>query len=160
MDVIEKLIAGHRETKEEVDLLDKLVKMSNSDAFAWDDVFKISEFFEKEVKEHFRLEEVVLFPVMKNILHGSEQNILTEITDEHKPILGKFDNFKKMAERHKKISSKNSREDFVSSSRAIIDSLIPHAKKEDVKLFPLVRKYFRAENYKQLEEMYFKYLKV
>ena len=115
MDVIEKLIAGHREAKEEIDILDKLVKMSNSDAFAWDNVFKISDFFEKEVREHFRLEEIVLFPVMKNVLPGAEQNILAEITDEHKPILWKFDDFKKMAERHKKISSKNSREDFVSS---------------------------------------------
>lgn len=160
MDVIEKLIAGHRETKEEIDLLDKLVKLSNSDAFAWDDVFKISIFFEKEVKEHFRLEEMVLFPVMKNVLPLSEQNILTEIKDEHKPILVKLDDFKKMAERHKKISSKNSREDFVNSSKAVIDLLIPHAKKEDIKLFPLVRKYFKTENYKELEEMYFKYLKV
>lgn len=160
MDVIEKLIAGHREVREEIDILNKLVKMSNSDAFAWDDVFKISNFFEKEVKEHFRLEEIVLFPVMKNVLPLSEQNILTEIKDDHKPILEKFDDFKKMAERHKKISSKNSREDFVNSSKAIIDSFIPHAKKEDIKLFPLVRKYFRAENYKQLEEMYFKFLKV
>ena len=56
MDVIEKLIAGHREVREEIDILNKLVKMSNSDAFAWDDVFKISNFFEKEVKEYFRLE--------------------------------------------------------------------------------------------------------
>jgi hemerythrin-like domain-containing protein len=160
MDVIEKLIAGHIEVRERLDFLNKLIQMSKADAFAWDDVFKISNFFKTEVIDHFHLEERVLCPVMRKVLPSDDQIILDEIEAEHKPILRLMEKFKTISEKHSKLFSKETREQFVKISKEIIEILIPHAKKEDEKLFPLVKKYFRSEDYKQLEDLYFKYLKV
>ena len=160
MDVIEKFINDHSEVKEEIDILEKIVNLLNSDAFSWNNVFKISSFFDKEVKEHFRLEEQVLFPVMKKVLPSDKQKILAEIEKEHRPILSKLDAFRKIAEKHSEFLARNTQENFIRISHEIIESIIPHAKKEDEQLFPLAKIYFKPDNWKQLEEMYFKYLKV
>ncbi|OGS39296.1 MAG: hypothetical protein A2551_06980 [Elusimicrobia bacterium RIFOXYD2_FULL_34_30] len=160
MDIIEKLIAGHHEVKERVDILSKVVKTLDSDAFIWDNVLKISSFFDKEVKEHFKLEEKVLFPIMKKVLPKEKQEILKEIELEHKPILKMLEEFKKIAEKHSNLSSRLIRENFIAISHDIIENLIAHARKEDENLFPLIKIYFSKENYKELEDAYFKYLKV
>ncbi|MDD5688043.1 MAG: hemerythrin domain-containing protein [Elusimicrobia bacterium] len=160
MDVIEKLIVGHVLVKERLDLLDKIVKMIDSDAFVWDNVSKVSDFFEKEIKVHFHIEENILFPVAKKVLPKGEQKILFEIEGEHKSILKKIEIFKQVAEKHSKLLTKDTRKDFIEISQDIIENLLAHAQKEDDKLFPLIKQFFTSENYKKVEDLFFKYLKI
>ncbi|MBN1383454.1 MAG: hemerythrin domain-containing protein [Elusimicrobia bacterium] len=160
MDVIEKLVAQHTGIKEQLDILNKLIRMIDSDAFIWDNVVKVSDFFNREARQHFILEERVLFPVLKKVLPQDKQKILTEIELEHRPILDKLVEFEKIAKKHSKLQSYDSRENFIKTSHDIIESLISHAKKEDEKLFPLIKSLFKPENYREFEDLYFKYLEV
>ncbi|OGS44911.1 MAG: hypothetical protein A2539_04345 [Elusimicrobia bacterium RIFOXYD2_FULL_34_15] len=160
MDVIERFIAQHKAVKERLDILEKITKMIDSDTSIWDNVHKMSGFFDKEVKEHFHLEEEVLFPIIRRKLPSDKQKILTEIEAEHKPILKKLDEFKEMSAKHKKLSSRISRENFIKISMDIIESMITHANKEDEKLFPIAKEFLDFENYKELEQLYFKYLNI
>lgn len=160
MEVIEKLIAGHVIVKEKTTILKKLILMSEIDQFLWENVLKLNDFFDKEVTQHFLIEENVLFPIMKKVLPEEGLNILREIEEEHKPILEKLDAFKKMVIPKLNFDSKNLREKLVNVCEGVLYSLIPHAEKEDEKLFPLVKRYFSSENYRELEDKYFKYLGV
>ena len=72
----------------------------------------------------------------------------------------KLDEFKEMSAKHKKLSSRISRENFIKISMDIIESMITHANKEDEKLFPIAKEFLDFENYKELEQLYFKYLNI
>ncbi|MFH1368501.1 MAG: hemerythrin domain-containing protein [Elusimicrobiota bacterium] len=160
MDVIENLIAGHREVFEKKDLLAKLAASINNDAFFWDNVPKIQVFFNKEVKQHFELEEKVLFPEMKKIVPKEDQGKIAEIENEHKPILEIIAQLDGAMEEHSKNPNKSTRERVADVAGRLMEKLIPHAQKEDAELFPMVRKYFKAGNFIKLEAAYFKFLGV
>ena len=160
MDVVERIIAGHRLVDEKKDILKKLVKMLDNDAFFWDNAVKIEYFFKIEVREHFVMEEKVLFPVMKKVLKAQEREVLKEIELEHGPIILKLTEFQAISGSHLRYASKATREPMVKAACELIEMIMAHAKKEDKHLFPLIRERFDPENYTQLEDLYFKFLKV
>lgn len=160
MDIIEKLIAGHRGLSEKRDILSKLVKALDSDAFFWDRAEDISSFFSKEVREHFSIEEKVLFPVLKKALTGKESESLKEIEAEHAPILIKLNGFQIVAENHRRYASKATRDNLIKSAFEIIEDIAAHAAKEDECLFPLVKEKFHAEELREMENLYFKFIKI
>ncbi len=160
MDIIEKIVAGHRGISEKRDILSKLVRSLDSDAFFWDKAEEISTFFQKEVREHFAMEEAVLFPVLKKVLTAAELAIFKQIEAEHAPILQKLNGFKVVAENHKRYPSKITREQMIKSAFEIIEAISAHASKEDENLFPLVKVKFRSEDLREMEGLYFKFLKV
>ena len=160
MDVIEKLIAGHRDVFEKRDILSKLIKALDTDAFFWDKADKVSFFFKKEIREHFAMEERVLFPVLKKILAGKDIETLSEIETEHVSIIKKLDGFNIVSDNHQRYASKVTREHLIRSAFELIEVISAHAEKEDKRLFPLIKEKLGAENRRELEELYFKFLKV
>ena len=160
MDIIEKLVAGHRGLSEKRDILSKLVKALDTDAFFWDRAEEISVFFKKEVREHFAIEEKVLFPVLKKTLTGKELEYLKEIETEHAPILIKLNGFQIVAENHRRYASKATRENMIKSAFEIIEAITDHAAKEDKHLLPLVKEKFHAEETREMENLYFKFIKI
>jgi hemerythrin-like domain-containing protein len=160
MDVIESLIAGHREVAERKDVMQKLARNINDDAFFWDDAFKVVRFFNVEVKKHFQIEEKVLFPAMKRICPPEHCGIIEEIEAEHAPILEQVDKLEKIAEKHSASPGKQTREELAGTAGKIMEMTILHAHKEDTILFPLIKKWFKSENYEELEENYYKYIGV
>jgi len=160
MDVIEKIIAGHRVVFEKRNMLTDLVKMLDNDPFFWDKAEDITRFFKKEIREHIAMEEKILFPVFKKSLSGAELDILIEIETEHKPIINRLDGFNVIAENHRLYPSKATREHMVESACGIIETISSHAQKEDEKLFPYIKESFREEHLRELEDLYFRFMKI
>lgn len=160
MDIVELIVAGHRHLDEKRDLLSKLLKMLDNDAFFWDKAEKIDFFFRKEVQEHFAMEEKVLFPVMKKVLKGCEIETLEAIELEHGPILKNLAELKAVADSHLRFASKATREPMVKAAFELVELIAAHAKKEDERLFPLIKERFNPVDFSELETLYFSYLKV
>ncbi|OGS09393.1 MAG: hypothetical protein A2204_04620 [Elusimicrobia bacterium RIFOXYA1_FULL_47_7] len=118
----------------------------------------MTKFFKKEVREHFAIEESVLFPLLEKILPPDVLDNLSEIENEHGPIIKKLDELDRISLQHLKYPSKTTRELFVKVCGEIIELLLPHARREDGDIFPAVRKIFSDANYRELENLYFKYM--
>ncbi|MCX5779193.1 MAG: hemerythrin domain-containing protein [Elusimicrobia bacterium] len=158
MDLIEKLVAGHRYVVERKDILDKLTEiMSNDDSF-WDNTQKIMSFFNTELRGHFALEEKVLFPVLRGVFAAPELAMLETIEKEHGPILAKLEKLKSLPGIHQENPSKKERATIIDACRELLLELCNHAHKEDVQLFPLVRTTLQPSEYHELENLYFKFL--
>ena len=84
MDVIEGLIAGHRDVGERRDVMEKLAKNINNDALFWEDAFKIMKFMDTEARKHFAIEEKVLFPVARKVFPPAKLALFTELEADHK----------------------------------------------------------------------------
>ena len=160
MDVIERLITDHDSVREHRDMSLKLAELINNDAFFWDNATKVSRFFNKEVREHFSIEEKVFFPVLKNVVPQEKLKMIAEIEKEHDPVIAKLDELDKISLQHLKYPSKSTRELFVKTCGEIIDILLPHAKREDDEIFLLTKQLFKETQYKELERLYFKYMEI
>lgn len=158
MDVIEHLIAGHREVFEKKDFLDKLAAGINNDAFFWDNAPKVANFFDVEVRKHFEIEEKVLFPLLREVFPGDKRGIVDNIELEHEPILRKVNELVNAAKEHSISATKVTRVQMAEISGSLLEMLVPHAHKEDVELFPLIKKHFKPESFERLEQLYFKYI--
>jgi hemerythrin-like domain-containing protein len=160
MDIIEKLIAGHRDIKEKETILQKLIKMIDTDVFFWDNAGKVAYFFDTEVKRHLALEEQVLFPVLVSILPPEQASAIRALEAEHQAIKEKIEAFAAIARAHTQTPTKTTREEIVRASSDILEGVVPHAAREDALVFSLVKQYFTAKEYRQMEERYFSFLKV
>jgi hemerythrin-like domain-containing protein len=160
MNVIEKLIAGHRDAKECEDIFHKLAKLIDQDAFFWDNALKVSDFFERELLRHLELEEKVLFPVLKKALSGREAALLAGLEEEHVQMRHMVNTFMKVAQAHLRHSSRFTREQMATIARAVMEIALPHTRREDEVLLPLVKQFFGGEHYRELEDRYFEYLGV
>lgn len=160
MDVIESLVAGHRDVAERKDLMQKLAKNINDDAFFWEDAFKVVNFFNREVRKHFEIEEKVLFPVMKKLCPKESCGRIDEIQAEHIPILAQISKLEKIASEHASSPDKKTRERLAETAGNIMELIILHAHREDAELFPLIKKWFKSGDYAELEENYYRLIGV
>ena len=160
MDVIEGLIAGHREVGERKDVIEKLAKNINNDALFWEDAFKVMSFMDIEGRKHFEFEEKVLFPVARKVFPEAKLALLAELESDHKLILEKIDTLRVNVKQHPAMPSKTAREALSTLAGEIMESIILHAHKEDIALFPLVNQLFKTEDYSELEENYYKFIGV
>lgn len=158
MDIVEMLVAGHRHVTEQKKLLDKIVKMIDEDAFFWDNAAKLTEFFKFEVREHFKIEEKVLFPVVARVLTGPENERLKQIEAEHGPILALLSEFELIASDHLKAANKTTRVNLARVAGELLAKIIPHAQSEDELLLPAIRERFGPAHFKELESLYFTYI--
>ncbi len=158
MDVIEKLIAGHREVREREDFARKLFAAIDNEAFFWDNALQVEGFFAKEIKEHFEIEEQVLFPLLHKILPQDKLAALDGIEKEHAPIMARFAEFEQIVKQHTRFPSKSTREYFVKVCGEMLELVSAHAHREDRELFSLLRSVFGSAHYKELEEAYFAYI--
>lgn len=158
MDIVEKLVAGHRHVTEQKELLDKIVKMLDEDAFFWDNAAKLKEFFKFEVREHFELEEKVLFPVVAQVLTAPEKERLKFIEQDHDSILVLLAEFDLIAADHLKASNKRTRENMARVAGDLLAKLIPHAQNEDELVLPAIRQRFGPAHFKEMERLYLAYI--
>src|SRR3989339_423439 len=152
MDIIEKLIADHQQVREQTFVAEKLASLIDSNAFFWDNATAVQRFFEKEVREHFASEERVLFPVLRQVVSDWERTMLEKIESEHVQILKLLNELSDISKQHIRYPSKSTREFFVKVCAKILDILMPHARREDEELYPVINKRFTDAHYRQLEE--------
>lgn len=160
MDVIEGLIAGHRDVGERKDVMEKLAKNINNDALFWEDAFKVMTFLDIEARKHFAIEEKVLFPVAEKVFPQAKLALLAELESDHAEILGKIGALGAKIKEHPAAPSKTEREGLSLRAGEIMEAILLHAHKEDVALFPMVKQFFKAGDYTELEENYYKFIGV
>lgn len=160
MDIVEKIIAGHAVVHEKRDILSKLVKMLDTDPFFWDKAEKIEYFFQKEIVEHFALEEQVLFPVLKKVFNGQLLETLKAIELEHVPLARKLNELRMFTVNHMRYSSRATREPMIKAACELIEKMAKHSDREDKELYNDLRNKLSSENNRELEDLYFKFIKV
>jgi len=158
MDIVEMLVAGHRDIVERKDLIEKLDAVVKNEPEFWQHAANVSAFFRKELREHMELEEKVLFPVMKKALPAKEQAILKQILAEHAPILKKLNESERLFGNFSKEPSQQLKESLLASYIHVMDLILSHAKLEDERLFPLVSRYFGEGHIREMEKLYFERL--
>lgn len=154
MDIVEKLVRGHRGLFEREDIIVRLSRAIDNDAFFWDSAVKVSEFFRKEVRQHFAMEEHVLFPVLRRALPADKLPVLDAIEGEHGPLREKLAHFEVISQGHNRFPSRVTREELVRAAQDILEPLLEHARREDRELFPLVNGALAPEDCRELERLY------
>jgi hemerythrin-like domain-containing protein len=159
MYVLETLIAGHRDIVEQEYFLTKLVNWSGSERSFIDGVNKASGYFGNEVRQHMQLEEKVLFPVMKKVLPADKRHIISNLEAEHKAISEKQRMFGVEAAALCRNCNPEIKKNLADLSKEILKIVIPHARREYEILAPLINAYFKSDDYKEVEDLYFKFIK-
>ena len=159
MDVIEKLIADHQQVREQTFVAEKLASLVDKEAFFWDNAIAVERFFEKEVREHFAIEERVLFPILRRVVSDWERTMLEKIESEHVQIMKLLNELSGISRQHIRYPSKSTRELFLSVCAKILDILMPHARREDEELYPVIKKRFTDAYYRELEENFHSFKK-
>lgn len=115
---------------------------------------KVVDFFDKDLKLHFRREEEVLFPALKKPI-GRDKSPIPLLLKEHEEVWHYYDQLKeKLVELEKNGSEPNSAitgrvEDIVHH----IGSLLPaHIKKENESLFPLAKGLLTSQELKTTKQ--------
>jgi iron-sulfur cluster repair protein YtfE (RIC family) len=158
MDIIEQLIAQHRINSESIDVLRKVHTMVETEGVFLEDIERLRRFFQKEMREHIRLEEEVFFPVARRCFSSEKVAVIDELKSDHPHMIKALDYFDKAAQAYETAITVQSRQNLRDVSRVIIETVIDHAQKEDRELFSVVGECFHEKEYKELEEAYFRFI--
>lgn len=158
MDPIEVIKAGHEKIKEQSILMDTLISAAYNEDFEFDNALHAVEYLEKELYDHFKLEELVLFPVARKSVPNEACQLMDSLEKTHGEILAKVKEFEDFSTKQTWHSSKSSLDSFVNFGREIFKELLEHANIEDTKLFADVIKYCSKNDYLEMQKLYAKYL--
>ena len=150
-DIIDIVCQTHTEVKEKIAFLKDLLVVLDKNS-VWEDTKDILGFFNKNLVNHFKSEEILISVLKRNVeLQPNEIEIVNEILEEHKIILEKVSKLNKLA---KKFNSqdKELREEFIEICHDIIDVFLTHADKEDKMFFPFVRQKINKKQFKEIEK--------
>jgi hemerythrin-like domain-containing protein len=110
------------------------------------DLEAVSRILRKDIPDHFGLEEMVLFPRLKQ-LAPDEKSFLEELLSEHEKIRKQIDVFLRDA------SSAGVQPDKAAGSLAkVVEDLSSHARKEDERLLPLARRVLTEAELEELDK--------
>lgn len=104
-------------------------------------IIKIGNFFEDTIPEHFEFEEEEIFPSILEKATVDEIKLIEDLRQEHVDVLKKLDQFKKISSECGPESDEKQIDTAMNFSREILQIINDHAYKEDIKLFPLLKKY-------------------
>lgn len=140
MDKLTKEAQSHGEILEAVALFKKeLAEVYKGKKY--NSIIKIGNFFEDTIPEHFEFEEEEIFPSILEKATVNEIKFIEDLRQEHIDVLKKLDQFKKISSECSPESDGKQIDTAINFSREILQIINDHAYKEDVKLFPLLRKY-------------------
>lgn len=102
---------------------------------------KIKAFFATYIGGHFRFEEKKIFPQLFKICNSKEKNLIRQLQLEHIKILDKLDKMNNLLQKNKRSLGKNQVDKLLEVSKKVIALTLLHARKEDTRLFPVLKKY-------------------
>lgn len=137
---LERLIKDHRDVSEYLENLREILGFLNEKK-RWSELTPIKTFFERNVVTHFKFEEEVVFPAILSKCATSESiKLILELQREHGAILKELEEFQKIISESAIPFDKEMCERVNIVGRRIIDSILPHASKEDDRLLPIMKK--------------------
>ncbi|CAK8720555.1 MAG: hemerythrin domain-containing protein [Candidatus Electrothrix sp. AW2] len=101
---------------------------------------KLHKFSDEYIVDHFRFEEQEVFPLLLEQGSAEEKKFVQELLEDHEQILASLAEFKKTIS---SCSTKPNREEIkhiIKSSETVVSKIILHARKEDKRLFPVLKK--------------------
>jgi len=152
IDVIDLVLRDHRDpdTKERMGILKEMMLVLDRDD-VWTKIEPVLEFLNIHVTKHFKNEEIMIVLMLRdNKLTDVETHVIHEIIEEHKEILGYFNELIAIAKNYNP-SDRTLKEKFVEATHNIFEKLLLHAKKEDEVLYPAARKYMTAQKLADLK---------
>lgn len=140
VDPLERFIKDHKDVSEYLGNLEEILGLLYEEK-AWSELTAIRDFFKRNVIAHFRLEEEVIFPAILSKCATPESiKLILELQREHGAILKELEEFQKIISESAIPLDKEVSERVNVVGRKIIDSILPHASKEDYKLLPILEK--------------------
>jgi iron-sulfur cluster repair protein YtfE (RIC family) len=140
VDPLERTIKDHEDISEYLNNLKEILDFLDEEK-AWSELRPIKDFFEQNVINHFKFEEEVVFPAILSKCATPESiKLILELQREHGAILKDLEEFQKIISESAIPLDKKVSERVNVIGRRIIDSILPHASKEDDRLLPIIKK--------------------
>ena len=98
-------------------------------------------FADEYIVEHFKFEEQEIFPFLLAQGSAEEKIFIKELQKDHRKILVSLAEFKKIISSYGSQPNKEEVKKIIKSSEVVVSQVIIHARKEDKKLFPALKKY-------------------
>ncbi len=139
-DPLSRLIKYHEDVSEYLEIIAEALGFL-FDEQAWIKIEQIKDFFERNVIEHFKFEEEIVFPlVLLKVATPDSIKLILELQKEHGSILKELEEFQKIISENGFPFDKETSTKLNVDGRKILDSLLPHASKEDDNLVPILKK--------------------
>ena len=140
MDKLTKEAQQHGEIFESMTFFKKsLEAFTNGEAP--DYIKKLQKFIDEYIVAHFEFEEKELFPTILESGVPKEKHLIRELQIEHVQALDKVDQFKDFISSYGCQPERDQVKEIMDQSRGIIEMILMHARKEDIELSPLLKKY-------------------
>jgi DUF438 domain-containing protein len=135
MDKLTKAYLDHGMISEEMTFFEKFVEGIDADEVE-DYLTRLRKFSEEYIINHFRFEEEEIFPLILKYGNEKEKKMIQMLQDDHAKILKELAQFMKKVASYGTYPAREEIEDIMRSSRAVLEMVLVHARKEDTQLFP------------------------
>jgi hemerythrin-like domain-containing protein len=143
VDAIDKVAQDHREIAESLAFLEAFLEaFTKGQAPRYAE--KARKFYSEYIVEHFRWEEDELFPSVVDKCDAGERKLIEELKNEHPRILSKVAAFSDQVTAWQPEPGRGHVLEITSANTALFQMLMAHARKEERRLFPILRKYVDA----------------
>ncbi|MCI5142264.1 MAG: hypothetical protein D3909_11215 [Candidatus Electrothrix sp. ATG1] len=135
MDKLTKAYLDHGMISEEMTFFKKFVEGVDADEVE-NYLKRLRKFSEEYIVEHFRFEEVEIFPLILRYGNEKEKELALMLQDDHEKILENLAQFMEKVASYGAHPTKKEIEEIMLSSRRLLEMVLIHARKEDAHLFP------------------------
>ncbi len=135
MDKLTRAYLDHGMISEEMTFFEKFLEGVDADDLE-NYIKRLQRFSDEYIVKHFKFEEEEIFPMILKYGNAKEKEMVQELQDEHARILNKLSGFMETVLGYGSAPTKKQVEEIMLSSRALLELILVHARKEDVELFP------------------------
>ena len=140
MDKLTREAHEHGRILESIVFFEKFLKTITSDD-AENYTVRLHQFSDEYIVEHFKFEEEQLFPAVLHKGTSEERAFIKELQDDHERISASLTEFKQIISLYEPRPNKEQVKEIIKASEALISQILVHARKEDKRLFPALKKY-------------------
>ena len=139
-DPLARLIMDHEEVSEHLEVLKEIMDFLSKKE-AWSKIKLLENFFKRNVVDHFKFEEKMVFPtILSGTTSAETVKLILELQGEHGRILKELEGFRKIISENTVPLNKEASLKLKAAGEEVICSLLEHASKEDEKLLPILKR--------------------
>jgi hemerythrin-like domain-containing protein len=141
MDKLTREVNEHGKILEAMVFFDKFFKTITSDDVE-NYTERLHQFSDEYIVQHFEFEEKEIFPFILQKGSPEERGLIEELQDDHEQILASLAEFKEIISLYDhQPPTREQVKNIIKSSETVINHILVHARKEDKRLFPALKKY-------------------
>ena len=140
MDKLTREAHEHGRILESIVFFEKFLKTITSDD-AENYTERLHQFSDEYIVQHFTFEEEEIFPLILQQGSSEEKKFIKELQDDHDLILASLVEFKEIIALYAPRPNKEQVKRIIKASEALVSQILVHARKEDKRLFPALKKY-------------------